>query len=80
MVGINGECKFPFTYGNIVYETCTTMNSTNNVPWCLTTKGNGDWTACKSIRFHDGKSLDKIKSKYIFNPILYGAWLLHEKV
>ena len=46
MVGIKGKCKFPFTYKGNSYHSCT-RTGYNDVPWCITTKGNGNWTECK---------------------------------
>ena len=54
-IGLNGNCKFPFTYGGTTYHECTTEDN-NGVLWCITTESDGDWTECKSkCSISDGK-------------------------
>lgn len=46
-VGYDRKCQFPFAYRGKTYHECTAEDN-NGILWCLTTKGNGDWTKCKS--------------------------------
>ena len=46
-VGYFRKCQFPFAYRGKTYHECTAEDN-DGVLWCLTTKGNGDWTQCKS--------------------------------
>ena len=39
---------FPFKYKGKTYSTCTNKNKhvTNNLPWCYTNEGRGNWGNC----------------------------------